>query len=191
MLRNFRKADGTFGLASILDNSTPSIQLDGNETKVYAASEIPGIDVKALAYFSASIFWRGSLYGWNDDGSVPVPLGPYAESFREYLLGEASFPENVALLIAKRDGGEVSSLTSTPVGKRLGLVRTYKFAMPGIAIAIAVGKGLTPTMRRLCFAHGKGNPIASTPLLEAIIQADAVKKLQSHLAPPSKRSTRW
>ena len=68
----------TFGLASILDNSTPSIQLDGNETKVYAASEIPGIDVKALAYFSASIFWRGSLNGWNDDGSVPVPLGPYA-----------------------------------------------------------------------------------------------------------------
>jgi len=93
--------------------------MDGEDTRVYHVASIPGIDVRAITYFGASIFWRGSIHPWNSNGSIPVPLGPYADPLRRYLLGEAAFPDHIALMVAIREGSETSRLTATPVGKRL------------------------------------------------------------------------
>ena len=180
VLRHFLKADGGFRLASILAVHKPTVYADGNATRVYLAGDIPEIDVASLTYFAASMFWRGSIHPWNDDGSVPVPLGPYAEPFRRYLQGDQEFPEDVALLLTVREGDEVSRLTATPVGKRQGSFRVYKFPMPGLAFAIAVGRGISDQARRFCFVHGVGHPIAVTPLLEEIVQQDAIRYLQGH-----------
>ena len=177
VLKHFLKANGEFKLQSILERHPPSFFSDNDSTRVYRAAQIPEIDVAALSYFAASIFWRGSIHGWNGDGSLPVPLGPYGEPLRRYLRTEESFPENMALLLAVRvpDGHNVSRLPATPVAKRLDRVRIFKFPMPGLAFALAVGRGLNQQMRRLCFVRGDGNPLAATSVLESIIQDDAVK----------------
>lgn len=178
VLKHFLKANGAFKLAEILAQHAPAVQLDTNATKVYLASGIPEIDVAALTYFTASIFWRGSIHPWDRGGIVPVPLGPYAEPMRQYLNGEAEFPENVSLLIAVREGEEISRLTASPFGEKQDGVWVYRFPMPGLALAMAVGRALTPSHRNYCFVRGHGNPIASTPLLEAILERQAVVAYQ-------------
>jgi hypothetical protein len=67
-----------------LASRTPDVASVTNVTKIYFASKVPEIDVYALAYFAASIFWRGSIHPWNDDGSVPVDLGPFQDT--KYLV---------------------------------------------------------------------------------------------------------
>jgi hypothetical protein len=96
VLANCLRRDGTFPLASILASRTPDIFSDSNPTRVYFAATIPEINSRALAYFAASMFWRGSIHPWNHDGSIPVELGPFRESFRKY--GTCGFPKSMRSL---------------------------------------------------------------------------------------------
>jgi hypothetical protein len=92
VLRHCLRNDGKFILASILANKRPDISENTTETRIYFAAQIPEIDVAALSYFAASIFWRGSIYPWNEDRSARVKLGPFGEQFREYLMEQGAFP---------------------------------------------------------------------------------------------------
>ncbi len=96
-LKRFQRLDGTFELASILSAQLPVTASADNPTKVYTAGTVPTLDPDAMAYFAASVFWRGSIYPWNYDGSIPVPLGRYGEEFRQYLRGEQDFPTHALL----------------------------------------------------------------------------------------------
>jgi hypothetical protein len=77
VLRHCLQSDGKFPLRDILADITPDLHSPGGPTKMYWAANIPEIRTAEIAYFAASIFWRGTLYPWNDDGSVPVDLGPF------------------------------------------------------------------------------------------------------------------
>jgi len=98
VLSNCLKKDGSFPLASFLASRLPDIFSDTNPTRVYFAAKIPEIDCPALAYFAASMFWRGSIHGWSEDGAIPVKLGPFQESFRQYLIGQEDFPVPIPLV---------------------------------------------------------------------------------------------
>jgi len=187
-LKHFMLADGSFKLQEILKRNSPHLKQDGNATHVYLAGDIPEISVDELTYFSASVFWRGSIHSWDDDGRVPVQLGPYGEALRSYLDEKSGFPDDVALHVAIRDGGPVSRLTSTPVGKRLGAVRVYKFAMSGLAFTLCVGRGLTEQMRRYCLVRGTGHPMALTAVIEPFLQRDAEIYVQGHQARATRTS---
>ncbi len=69
------RKDGSFPLASILAARIPDVWSNETATRIYHASGISEINISALAYFAASIFWRGSIHPWNDDGSIPVQSG--------------------------------------------------------------------------------------------------------------------
>ncbi len=179
VLKHCLRNNDSFSLASILASRTPDISSTTTTTRVYYASQIPEIDIPALAYFAASIFWRGSIYPWNDDGSIPVQLGPFREQFRQYLVGVASFPKDCSLWVVVRDGKEIARLTYAPIGERKGNFHVYKFPMPGFAFTLMVGKNIPVNYRKQCFIHGSGNPIVVTPLIEKFLENDAVGKLRS------------
>jgi hypothetical protein len=132
VLRNCLRKDGTFPLYSILSARTPDISSPPNPTKIYYASGIPEINITALAYFAASIFWRGSIHPWNDDGSILVNLGPFQEQFRKYLMGQGAFPKDASLWFLVREGKEIDRLTYAPIGARQGNFHAYKFPMPDL-----------------------------------------------------------
>lgn len=178
VLLNCLKKDGTFPLASTLSSRTPDVSSDANPTRVYLAANIPEINCAALPYFGISMFWRGSIHPWNQDRSVPVQLGPFQESFRQYLMGQAAFPDHCALLVTVREGKEIDRLTHAPIGERRELCHIFKFPMPGLAFALAVGKNIPPHYRQSCFAHVLGNPIMVTPNLEQWLKRDAGQMLQ-------------
>ena len=167
--------DGSFPLASILASRVPDISFPNSPTKVYYASNIPEINISALAYFAASMFWRGSVYTWNDDGSIPVKLGPFQEQFRQYLMGLTTFPQDCSLVVLVREGKEVNHLTFTPIGERKGNFHVHRFPMPGLAFTLVVGKNIPANYRKACCVHGSENPVLVTTVIESFLEDLAVR----------------
>jgi hypothetical protein len=126
---------------------------------VYYASEIPEVNISALTYFAASIFWRASVYPWQFNATVPVPLGPFEEPLRLYLLGEAEFPPNMTLSVVVRASSNISRFTHGPIGEWRGPLFVAKFPMPGFGFSIAAGIDAPAPLRQACFVRGQGNPI--------------------------------
>jgi hypothetical protein len=180
VLANCLKKDGSFPLAEILASRTPDVSSDTNPTRVYWAVNIPQVNSQALAYFAASMFWRGSIHPWSQ-GTVPVKLGPFGEPFRKYLMGQDDFPNHCALLVAVREGKAIDRLTHIPVGERREFCHIYKFPMPGLAFSLAVGKNIPAHFRRSCFVHMPDNPIMVSPIIEEWLRQDASKMLQKNL----------
>jgi|ERR1700692_858164 hypothetical protein len=178
VLKHCLQNDGRFPLANVLALRDPNLQSPDNPTRVYYAAEIPEIRIPCLAYFAASIFWRGSVYPWNEDGSTPVELGPFQERFRRYLIGEESFPREACLWVAVREGKNVDRLTHVPMGVRRDGLHAYKFPMPGLAFTLIVGKNIPAKHRALCLVHGSGNPVVVTPILEEWLAQGAARLLQ-------------
>jgi hypothetical protein len=175
--------DGTFPLAHMLSRTNPDLAAAGNPTKLYYANRIPSISVSSLAYFGASIFWRGSIHPWNEDGSFPVILGPFQERFRRYLVGEESFPTDACLWVAVREGKGLDRLTHVPTLVRVDGLHAYKFPMPGLAFTLIVSKNIPARLRTLCIVHGPASPIVVTSILEDWLAQDAVRLLRTNNEP--------
>lgn len=167
---NGLKNDGTFPLAATLASYVPYAQEpDASTTKVYHAAEIPEINISALTYFAASMFWRGSAHPWKVDGTCPAPLGPYQEPIRQYLMGMTGFPSDVALTVMVRELSSIRHLTHVPLGGWWNELFVAKFAMPGFVFLLNASKNLPPPLRRNCFVRGEGNPIVLSGILEKSI----------------------
>jgi hypothetical protein len=177
VLKHCLQTDGTSPLRDILSGRTPDLQTTRALTKVYFAARIPEISVSEIAYFAASIFWRGAIYGWNEDGSIPIDLGPFEGRFRRYLLGEESFPKDATLWVMVRQRGGVEQLTFTPLQERVGGLYTCKFPMPGIAFLLIVSKNTPASHRSMCFVNAPGNPIFQTQVLEPLLLDEGVRLL--------------
>jgi hypothetical protein len=114
---------------------------------MYDGFAIEGVEVDKLAYFAASVFWRGTL-PWRGIGNhVPsqLDLGSHADELRLFLLGEQGFPEHVAL------GTFVSSVSSPPIRQ----VRCptfdspgYWLEVPGLTFLMLVGSEQTRSIAR-------------------------------------------
>jgi hypothetical protein len=145
----YRAGEG-FRLKNLIDGTKP---LWGNGLKVYSARNFPEIDVEKLAYFAASILWRGSAHLWKSGReTIQTPsLGSrYEEELRTYLLGEASFPDNAAIWVSIIPTEDLWSAVSVPYGEKLQQFWRYKFIFLGIVFMFFVGKLISPTIRRAC-----------------------------------------
>lgn len=181
VLRHCLGRDGTFPLASILSSITPDEFSGSSTTRFYYTSTIPEIDASAMAYFAASVFWRGSIYPWNKDGSIPVQLGPFQEQFRQYLMGFKTFPTDSALWVVVREGKAISHLTHPPLGGRKNNFYIYNFPMPRLAFTLMVGKNIPELYRQRCIVHGDEGPICVTTVIENQLEKDAITLLQKSL----------
>jgi hypothetical protein len=181
VLGNCVQKDGSFPLMSVLASRSPDVSSPNNPTKIYNASNIPEINISALAYFAASIFWRGSIYTWNNDGSIPVTLGPFQEQFRKYLLGLEDFPMHCSLLVIVREGKEADRITyGEPTGGRHGNVHRYNFAMPGLAFTLITSKNVPANFREKCFVRGSGNPVIVTTIIDKLLMDSLLNRLRKH-----------
>jgi len=177
VLENCIQKDGSFPIASILASRTPNVSAPNNPTKIYYACSIPEINVSALSYFAASIFWRGSIYAWRDDDSKPVTLGSLQEEMRKYLLGLIDFPKNCSLRVLVREGKETDHMTYLlPSEGQKNDIHICKYAIPGLAFMLLISDKIDINETQFCIMHGKGNPIFVTTIIEKLL-VDEVKKL--------------
>lgn len=166
-----------FPLAALLDGTEmvdSSPQID-----VYHASLIPKLSVSALAYFSASMFWRASAHRW--EASSGIVLGPYEEQLRRFLLGETPFPSNCVLWVSvPKTITPFVHLSLTPYGGRKDGYRLYKLVVLGVGFHLLVGGQIPGVARAMCFVSGPGNPIYRTDQLEQGIVKDVNHKFSLH-----------
>ena len=181
VLKNCVQNDDSFPLMSILASRSADVSSPDNPTKLYYTSNITQVDILALAYFAVSIFWRGTIYAWNSDGSIPVTLGPFQEQFRKYLLGLEDFPIHCSLLVIVRERKIIDRITyGEPVGGRHGNIHRYNFAMPGLAFTLITSKNVPANFREKCFVHGSGNPIIVTTIIDNLLMDSLLKRLKEH-----------
>jgi hypothetical protein len=171
-----------FPLFTSLDRAAP-VGLSANIT-VYRAGEIPEIDVSALTYFAASMFWRAAVHSWKlkgGAGTKPIDLGPYTEQLRRYLLGEEEFPQDCALWVSiPAKLTPLKALSLTPYGSRHSSYHMYKLLVLGVGFHLLVGARIGRTERAMCFVRGDGNPIYRTDLLEDGVLQDVNRKFKSN-----------
>jgi hypothetical protein len=124
------------------------------------------LDTELLAYFAASVVWRGHAAKSVTDCN----LGPYANAFREYLLGQRKFPgqSSARVYMVRADmpkWEEATDLISIPqsgrtkrVGNRSRPPRySHEFAICGLYFTVQTGvksdeidTGLTSFMPAIC-----------------------------------------
>lgn len=177
IFRNGLKHNGSFRLASVLAASPFAIDSSGM-TRVYRAAGITKVNVPALTYFAASMFWRASVHPWKLDGTTPVPLGPFEEPLRQYLMGETEFPVDMTVAVVVRLPSDISHFTHEPMGEWRGQLLVAKFPMPGFAFSITAGVDIPAHFRRMCFVRGDGNPIFMSGALEQHILDEGVKMMR-------------
>lgn len=188
IFKNGIQSNGHFPLASLLESETPCVKSSSHPTRVYLASGIHKINIDAIAYFAASMFWRAAVYPWNTDGSYSLRLGRYEESFRQYLRGDADFPKQSCLWVIIREVGELSNLAHVPMGGRADMVHVHKFTMPGFSFVLVVGKHIPEDLRRCCLVCAPGNPLLVSTTQEAGILDDALDVMRRSIHAKSKRS---
>jgi hypothetical protein len=120
---------------------------------IYDASAAPEIDIERLAYFAASVLWRGSAHTWRFRQEVlrKIPLGPYQEELRQYLLGLNAFPQNAVFLIDVIGDENLRMGTYPPFGgKREDGSWCYTFPFFGIIFTIVLGNTIKQSLREHC-----------------------------------------
>ena len=153
----FTVDEKTFPLLAKLQRLRPSHS--GFGVRVFRSGQVDLAAREALAYFAASMFWRGSVPQWGENGTSPVRLGPYKETFRRYLHGESDFPKDAALTVTVREPGMIWKHTHQPISTRADGAHVHKFVMPGFVFQMWVGQNLADWIREGCFVRGVGRPL--------------------------------
>jgi hypothetical protein len=156
VLKNCWRSPTSFPLHSALMAVMPFI--DDQGFTMYEGQQIAGVDIDKLAYFGGSMFWRASVRDWRvgRQKDQRIPLGPFQESLRLYLLGKTGIPDGIVLLVT------LSKIRSDPHNRvaimpwffdRTPGYRSYKFIVTGLVFQLIVGMMIPKPIRRICSAR--------------------------------------
>lgn len=162
---------------------------------IFEAGSVAGVEPDKLAYFGASIFWRGAAHDWTFMRQKPKRLA--LEPFRLFLLGGA-FLKNAVLIVSVTSSMERirNMLMVFPFFKnREPAFRQYRFTVPGITFQLFVGKDMPLALRRLS-VYSRERHILMTPDVDVLNMTDVAKlisktrKMGSLARPDSNRPRR-
>lgn len=135
--------------------------LSSPEASVYCANEIPGVDVSALTYFAATMFWRAAVHNWSGRAVEPaIDLGPYREELRQYLIVDSEFPKHCMLQVTlPTPDSEPLTWMMHPFPKRTNGCHVYTMLFLGIGLSLFIGRQIPADWREADFVRGPGHPI--------------------------------
>jgi len=168
---------------SILNKKLINIQPDHIEESgliYYASRHNDIISIRDISYFAMSMFWRGSIYAWNDDKTTPLNLGPYGEKIRKYLMRESDLPDNLTITVMLRRPTEISQLTFFPTCSNENGFRLFRFPMPGIVFMLCVGKKIPKLLSEWCFVRGYENPLFIPNNIDEILKSEVKDFIVKH-----------
>jgi hypothetical protein len=165
--------DKKFPLLDIIERFDADV-IDG-DTRGYAASRNPAIEVDKLIHFIMGVFWKASIHSWRGDDREPmIDLGPYGERVRTFLRGETPFPANMGLVVAVLPREKAVISFNAPYRGSAQDSHNFVFYIPGVQTVLSVGKRLPAEMPAICFAT---NPLH--PLLVADMSSDVLAMFRS------------
>lgn len=158
VLKNCWRSPTDFPLHSALIGATPFVDEQGFRS--YEGKKIPGVEIDKLAYFGASIFWRAAVRSWmvGKEKDPRLPLGPYQEALRLYLLGKTGIPDGVVQLVTLSAVLDElhNRVSAMPwLFERKPEYRSYKFMVTRFTFHMFFGMMIPKPIRRICSArHG-------------------------------------
>ena len=189
VMRHVFLSNGRFPLLEKLEQCPP--EQCRESIKLYSAAKRGGIDTMSLGYFALSVLWRASVHDWTFLGNKTssVPLGPYEEVLRKYLLGVTPFPTKAVVKITActdRPSQEGFSEPTTVVMRRRQPYHSYGFLARGIHFWISLGGTIPLEVRQLCCVSSPERWIIVGDREEEIVNAfkrlHAVSRIARNLA---------
>ena len=130
------------------------------EMAQYSSSKC-GIDARKFGYFALSLAWRASVHTWPFEGedTAPCDIGEHEEPIRRFLMDEAPFPsETAVIVIVCRDEASREHWIAPGYG-RDGSAWKFWLLTRGVHFIIWFGPDLAPAIRASCCYSAPGNPI--------------------------------
>ena len=113
-----------------------------------------GIDTEKLSYFALSVVWRAGAYEWknlySDKPTYSIDLGLFLEPIRQFLLGTAPFPPNIAVNVQVASDLQSQRSAYTPSWAAGARCPVVGFLVCGIHFAVAMGNPLPPEYLSTC-----------------------------------------
>jgi len=136
----------------LLERLNVAVPLEETNTLALYSGPAVGIDVKKLAYFALSVFWRASVHRWRapHGGAVRNSLGQYEEPIRRYLHGVAGFPADVVVTVVACTDDASQGRSYTPCMVRGHEVPGFGMLTRGIHFRLFVGADLPQPIRNVC-----------------------------------------
>lgn len=133
------------------------IRCTEGEYSVYS-SVCMGIDTSMLAYFAASIIWRGAQIWPTFDGRATggLRLGHHEERLRRYLLGTDPYPQGVVVKISVAcDYASQNVVVFPSLNPEQQDATVFTFVARGIWFDVVVGDSLPAYMYQNCCVRRK------------------------------------
>jgi len=143
-----------------------------------------GIDVEKISYFALSVIWRAAVHQWDlmfGDKSTLLDLGKTEEPIRQYLHGDADFPDQVAITATVCT--DRTSMTFYPPCRATDIPHTaFGFLALGIHFLVYVGDKIPLAVRQTCFMKSDHQLLFQRDCSEKIFHAYAELMKTSKLA---------
>ena len=150
--------DREFPLHEIVTRLAP--QITDGDANSYAAVLNPSIDCQKLTHFAMGIFWKAAVHSWRRATTEPViDLGEYREPIRRFLLGEITFPSDMALTIGILPAPTKLITFELPLRGEQTQWVDFSFYIPGIRFVLAVGTFVTSELKDACFVQNPAHPL--------------------------------
>jgi hypothetical protein len=135
-----------------------------------------GIDTDKLGYFALSVIWRAGVHQWDIPlvGKTTVlNIGTVEEPMRQFLLGEAAFPTNVAILAAVCTDPYSRGLFYRPA-QTTGLPGTsFVMLTLGVHFMVFTGDSIPPILRQMCCVKSAAKVIFQRDCSQKALEAYA------------------
>jgi hypothetical protein len=171
-------ASGTFPLHSDLKSAQALCKV--GDGWAFSGRATAAVEVEKLTYFAASVFWRAAIHDWQFEERLVFCR--YQEEFRQYLLGEADFPQNAALIIHVSDTPKPLAIATFPVGGKIdGTYYRYDFRLPGLLFTLFLGQRMPRAARILCAVRSPERMIFLSNKTEAHVEEMALDMIADQL----------
>jgi hypothetical protein len=146
----------------------------------YRRVPLGSVSKQDLAYFAASLFWRASvssLYNMSLDAGV-------AEALRRYLLGQAAFPAELALVaiyydLPFQDTHDMSSTCFEPQSSTDGPnARAYRALVNGLLFHLEAGPSIEDVFLQSCVVRTNSMFLGRQ---EGLVEMFADRMLNAHV----------
>lgn len=172
------RPDGSFLIRDILRSSIPHATVGGDP--FYYGTRVPGLDVEAMRFFVASVFWHASVTTWSVPAGGPLrnTLGKYDESFRRFLLQQSRFPASARLLAWISSEDDPPRMVSFPRAQRRAGYHSHDFYIPGLHFFLVLGGVLPAEIRSAYKVRSDELPIFVTNTRSAGLFQQISKELR-------------
>jgi hypothetical protein len=159
-MRHCYRGRDRFRLRELLQRAQP-IYADETDT-IFNTSTIPGLDVEKLVYFCVSVFWRAAVREWESSGRKyrGITLGPkYQEQIRRYLLADAYFPENAAVMLLVSGLKRPAIVFNFPDTIRIEASHAHTLQIPGLTFQLSLGAQRSAGVSESCVVRSEFHPL--------------------------------